>query len=76
MTLSRKDIFNLDISRTKIVRPSNYEYFKDIPVEVRSPGKDTISVRIDETLREKFSQMISQENFFFSIKFHEREKVP
>lgn len=76
MTLSRKVIFNLNISRTKIVRPCNYEYFKDIPVEVRSSEKDTISVRIDETLREKFSQMISQENLLFSIKFHGREKVP
>ncbi|KAF7406026.1 hypothetical protein HZH68_005395 [Vespula germanica] len=40
MTLLHKD-FNFDISRAKIVFPSNNKYFKDIPVEVNSSEKDS-----------------------------------
>lgn len=68
MTLLHKD-FNFDISRAKIVFPSNNKYFKDIPVEVNSSEKDSNLVRIDEILREKLSQIIRKENFFLSIKF-------
>ncbi|KAL2734166.1 hypothetical protein V1478_003864 [Vespula squamosa] len=49
-TSLRKDIFNFDISRTKIVFPSNYEYFKDITVEVNSSEKDSNLLSLEVNL--------------------------